>query len=99
MSKTALVKVLNDILLTLDKGENSVLMSLDLCAAFDMVDLNILQQRLESWVGQKGNVLEWFNLYLEERSVSVCVKDCMSRMGLLLCGVPQGSMLAPILIS
>lgn len=98
-NETTLVKVLTDIFLTLDKGENSVLMILDLSATFDMVDHNILLQRLESWVGLKGNVFKCFKSYLADRSVSVCVKDCMSRRSRLLCGVPQGSILAPILFS
>ena len=49
--ETALVQILNDINLTIDSGKVSVLVLLDLTAAFDTVDPNILIKRLKNWVG------------------------------------------------
>jgi len=64
-TETALVKVLNDILLTLDSGKSAVQVLLDLSAAFDTIDHSILISRLEHWVGIQGNgfiPLNGFNL-------------------------------------
>ena len=59
-TETALVKVLNDLLLASDSGYISVLMLLDLSAAFDTVDHLILLDRLENLVGICGQALSWF---------------------------------------
>lgn len=59
-TETALLKVTNDLLLTLDSGDNAILILLDLSAAFDTVDHNVLINRLEHWVGLTGTVLHWF---------------------------------------
>ena len=66
-TETALVKVFNDIHLNTDRGRISVLVLLDLSAAFDTVDQNILLDRLENWVGLSGTVLNWFESYLKDR--------------------------------
>ena len=58
-TETALVKVVNDIRLNTDAGKASVLVLLDLSAAFDTVDHYILLKRLENWVGFSGAVLKW----------------------------------------
>ena len=63
-TETALLKVTNDLLLTLDSGENAILILLDLSAAFDTVDHNTLLSRLEQWVGIGGTALRWFSSYL-----------------------------------
>lgn len=56
----ALLRVINDHLLAADRGESSILVILDLSAAFDTVDHNIFIDRLKSWVGLKGSALELF---------------------------------------
>lgn len=66
-TETVLVKVLNDIFVSLDNGDNVILILLDLSAAFDMVDHEILINRLEHWVALKGNVLKLFKSYLTDR--------------------------------
>ena len=52
--------------LNTDSGRTSVLVLLDLSAAFDTVD-NILLDRLENWVGLSATVLNWFESYLKDR--------------------------------
>lgn len=59
-TETALVKVTNDLLLSVDSGNCTALVLLDLRAAFDTVDHGILLDRLSQWAGIRGTVLEWF---------------------------------------
>ncbi len=74
-------------------------MLLDLSAAFDTVDHAILIFRLECCVGVRGTTLEWFRSYLSERSFHVKLGHSASSSTPLSCGVPQGSILAPILFT
>ncbi len=74
-----------------------VLILLDLSAAFDTVDHSSLLSRLESWVGLKANVLNWFQLYLSDRKFLVKLGNFTSSPAPLTCGLPQGSILAPSL--
>ena len=57
------MKVFNDLLSIVDSGNNAVLILLDLTAAFDTVDHDILIARLEHWAGVKGTALQWFRSY------------------------------------
>ena len=98
-TETALIRVLNDIRLNTDSGKVSVLVMLDLSAAFDTVDHSILLNRLETWAGLSGTVLEWFRSYLEERSYFVTIGSYQSDRVAMTCGVPQGSVLGPLLFS
>ncbi len=98
-TETALIRVLNDIRMNTDSGKVSVLVLLDLSAAFDTVDHSILLNRLETWAGLSGTVLEWFRSYLEERSYFVTIGSYQSDRVALTCGVPQGSVLGPLLFS
>ena len=66
-SETALIKVKNDILVSMDKGHVTLLVLLDLSAAFDTVDHVVLLRRLHSLLGLRGNVLFWFQSYLTDR--------------------------------
>lgn len=97
-TETALLKMLNDILLITDSGDPAVLLLLDLTAAFDTVDHSILISRLAQ-CGIKGIPLEWFRSYLSKRTFSVSLDDFISSPALFTCGVPQGSVLGPILFS
>ena len=59
-TESALLRVFNNIFLATDSGHCVILVPLDLTAAFDTVDNDILIDRLEQWVGIRGSVLEWF---------------------------------------
>ncbi|XP_073804016.1 uncharacterized protein isoform X1 [Danio rerio] len=98
-TESALIKIINDIRLNTDSGKITVLVLLDLSAAFDTVDHSILLDRLENWVGLSGTVLKWFRSYLEGRGYHVSIGDHRSRWTPMTCGVPQGSILAPLLFN
>jgi len=96
-TETALTKVQNDLLCTIDKHGVAILVLLDLSAAFDTVDHDVLLDRMHSLLGIGGTVLKWFGSYLTGRRQQVQIHDALSGMILLLFGVPQGSVLGPIL--
>ena len=98
-TETALLKVQNDILLSLDKGKAVVLVLLDLSAAFDTVDHEILLKRLETHLGITGVALEWFRSYLSDRNQTVTIQGATSSKRHLRYGVPQGSVAGPFLFS
>jgi len=88
-TETAVLKILADILSALDTG--------DLSAAFDTVDHATLLRRLKTSYGIGGSVLEWITSYLSGRIQSVRCGMSTSDASAVLCGVPQGSVLGPIL--
>ena len=96
-TETALLRVVNDLLQTSDSGCVSISTLLDLSAAFDTIDHTILITRLLSTFGCSGTVLELFISYLSCRTQSVFVGH-ESTPSVLKCGVPQGSVLGPLLI-
>lgn len=79
-----------------DSEEYTVLILLDLSSAFDTVDHSITGNRLQDLVGMSGSVLKWFSSYLSGGSFCL-LNQIMSETSGLSCGVPQGSVLGPIL--
>lgn len=97
-TETALLKVKNDILLNMNKQHVTLLVLLDLSAAFDTVDHSILLSSLNK-LGLGNTALEWFNSYLSGRGQRISVRGCLSERFDLNCGVPQGSCLGPLLFT
>ncbi len=95
-TETAVLKVLSDLLEALDRGDVGVLLLLDLSAAFDTVDHEILLQRLERTFGVSGRVLNWLASYLSGRDYFVRLGTDCSAVRQLTSGVPQGSVLGPL---
>ena len=98
-TETALLKVMNDILLNMNKQHVTILVLLDLSAAFDTVDHSILLNRLSSKLGLNGTALAWFRSCLSGRSQRVSVRGTVSDTFALRYGVPQGSYLGPLLFT
>ena len=96
-TEAALLKVKNDILLNMNKQHITLLVLLDLSAAFDTVQHNILLEALNT-LGL-GRVSKWFRSYLSGRSQRILVRRCLSKKFYLNCGVPQGSCLGPLLFT
>lgn len=94
-TETALVCVQNDLLRALDQKQAVYLVLLDLSAAFDTIDHNILLDRLQHDIGIQGLALKWVRSYLHDRYQSVTINGESSSVILLSYGVPQGSVLGP----
>ena len=67
-TETALLKVVDDLFLSLDKGNISVLALLDISSSFDTIDHPILVHRLHTDLGFTDTVLQWFSSYLTDRT-------------------------------
>jgi len=72
---------------------------IDLSGAFDTIDPNILLNRLENYVGISGIALAWFKSYSSDRYQFVAVNEEMSYRSQVQYGVPQGSVLRPLLFT
>ena len=97
--ETALLKVKTDLLQAIDCQEVICLILLDLSSAFNTVDHCLLLRRLEVSFGIKETALEWIRLYLTGRTQRVSVGKVTSSPVVLSFGVPQGSVLGPVLFT
>ncbi len=77
----------------------NLLVLLDLSAAFDTIDHDILIDRLQNYTGIQGQALRWFRSYLSDRYHFVYLNGESSQLSPVKYGVPQGSVLAPLLFS
>ena len=98
-TETALLKVLTDMLNFIDQKKVCLISLLDLSAAFDTIDHSVLITRLNRTFGITGTALDWFTSYLQGRSQRVKVQNTCSPEAVLKFGVPQGSVLGPILFT
>jgi len=96
-TETALCSVPGEIVGSIDNGYTVALMSLDISAAFDAVSHDILMQRLEDEFGVTSRCCQWIASYLTGRSFTVCVGGSTSSSLPMTTGVPQSSVLGPML--
>ena len=94
--ETALLRVYNDIVTTIGRGNGAMLVLLDLSAAFDTIDHTNLFFILEKYVGICGNALKLINSYFSNRTQRVQIDNVLSDFAYIMCGVPQGSVLGPV---
>ena len=98
-TETLLIRVLNDILIASSENKATVVMMLDLSVAFDTVDHNKLLMILQHELGIQGIALKWFKSYLCGRCQRIRVGDEVSEEIIIKYGVPQGSVLGPVLFN
>ena len=98
-TETALLRVISDLLNSMDKQEVTLLGLLDLSAAsaFDCVDHDILLSRLERTYGIEGLAIEWIRSFLVDRTQQVAFRGQLSGILRLVFGVQQGSVLGLLL--
>ena len=88
-TETALLKVVNDLFLSANKGNMSVLALFDFSSAFDTIDHTILVHRLHTDFGFTDTVLQWFSYYLTDRTHYVSLPNHCSAFAPVHSGVPQ----------
>ena len=98
-SYMVIAQLVDKITNAVEKNETTIGIFLDLSKAFDTIDQlkSILLHKLEHY-GFRGIVLEWFKNYLSSRTQYVEFNNCTSEPGNIICGVPQGSILGPLLL-
>ena len=98
-TEMALLRVQNDLMQAIDSQGGAILVLLDLSAAFDTIDHAALLHALERQCGIVGTALKWFSSYLSDRLLAVKIGQSISDFIKVVFGVPQGSVLGPILFT
>ena len=96
-TETVLLSLHDHLIQRISQQELTGLCLLDLSAAFDTIDHSILVHRLKTWFGIDGSVLSWISSYLSSRTFAVSAHGKLSPPTPLAHGVPQGSVLGPLL--
>jgi Reverse transcriptase (RNA-dependent DNA polymerase) len=94
---SALLYTFDSLSISVTAASLPLLVSLDLCAAFDTIDHSILLNRLQHSFGFSGLVHQWLHSYLTGRTHVVLPGSRISSPVSLICSVPQGSVLNPLL--
>eukprot|EP00116_Pleurobrachia_bachei_P005677 sb/3465939/ len=97
--ETHMVRVVDDVLGEIDRGNVVAVVQIDLSAAFDTIYHPQLLKRLEKRFGIRSTILEWFTSYLNDRSYKVKIGDALSPRIFFKYGVPQGSLLGLVLFA
>ena len=97
--ESLLLRITNDVLMSMDSKHCTVLLLLDLSAAFDTVDHARLLEMLNHEIGLQGTVYHWFSSFLKGRQQAINIKGCKSDYKDNIHGVPQGSVLGPPLFN
>ena len=92
----ALLSFIDYVIQAIEKGEYAIRVFLDFSKAFDTVDRDILLDKLD-YYGIRGCALSWFKSYLSCRTQYVTYNGNESNRQMIECGVPQGSILGPLL--
>ena len=98
-TETLLVKIVDDLLIAFDENKATVVMMLDLSAAFDTVDHGKLLNILFHEIGITGTALKWFRSFITGRTQKIKIGSAESETIVIRFGVPQGSVLGPILFN
>ena len=100
-TETALLKIHNDVLSSVDNGRDAASPLLDLSTVFATIDVSILLRRLDDWFRVTGKALDWFKLYLARarRCQRIKLGECLSSKADLPFGIPQGIVLGPLLFT
>ena len=92
----AITEVVDNLTANIDKRLSTIGVFLDLSKAFDTIKHDILLDKL-AYYGIRGITLDWFKSYLTDRFQQVTCANVLSKLTTILCGVPQGSILGPLL--
>ncbi len=92
----ALLTAQNDLLSALNKNQTALLLLIDFSKAFDTISHDILLDKLKHY-GIRGKAHEWFSSYLRNRLQYVSIEGKISSHKGIKHGVPQGSILGPLL--
>ena len=96
-TETALLGVTSAIKTAMDNKQETTLILVDFSAAFDTINPDILIRRLRLRYGFVGKTLDWVTSYLQERTQRIVIGGQSSSTITLTAGVPQGSVLGPLL--
>ena len=95
-TSAAILELIHKITQAIERKEFTLTVFIDLSKAFDIMDRSILFYKLHFY-GIRGVALNWFKSYLNNRHQYTVINDVESQRNTVRCGVPQGSILGPLL--